>query len=77
MILSKLRRFIFDGVSIGFIFCVLVMLVLDPSEEQWLNLGINSIIAILCFGVAVAVSFMLSKMGLKTLGMVFFETKPL
>ncbi len=59
--------------SIGFVFCILVILVLEPTDEQWLNLRLNSIIAILCFVVAAGTSFFLNSAKIKSLGNVVFE----
>lgn len=67
------KRSIFDGLSIGFILTILVIIATHPSDDQWMNLSLNSIIVFALFALGAGLSFFLNKSGVKTLGEVLFE----
>lgn len=68
-----IRRSLLDGLSFAILSSVFLSVILNPTHEQLLNL---SVIASLFFGAMVAgsvVSFVLNKIGIKTLGQNLFE----
>ncbi|MBL7542288.1 MAG: phosphonate ABC transporter, permease protein PhnE [Bdellovibrionaceae bacterium] len=69
----KIKRSIFDGLCIGFILCILIIVVTNPSDEQWLNLSMNAIIALGTMIFGGIASTVLNNMGIKTLGETLFE----
>lgn len=68
-----IKRSIFDGTVIGFILCLLVILAVAPTDQQWLNLSLNSTIALMCMIIGAVLSHFLNKNGIKTLGEALFE----
>lgn len=57
----------------GYLLCVLVVAVVRPTEEQMLNLSNNVIVFVGMSILGLAVSLVLNKMSLKTLGELIFE----
>lgn len=70
---SVVKRTIFDAIILAFLFCILLVAVFNPSEEQQLNLVMNaSIFGLSMVGFA-GLSLFLNKINKKTLGEVIFE----
>lgn len=70
---STIRRAVFDGLTFGFLICVLLILIFSPTDEDWLNLSTNSLVFFISFFVAVGVSAFLNSKSIKTLGETLFE----
>ncbi|MEZ0391868.1 MAG: phosphonate ABC transporter, permease protein PhnE [Pseudobdellovibrionaceae bacterium] len=70
---SIAKRTLFDAIIVGYLLCVLLVVMTSPSEEQMLMLGRNTVIFAGALGLAAALSFGLNKVGMKTLGEVVFE----
>lgn len=70
----RIKRYVFDGITMGFVLCILLILLVKPSDEQWLNLSVNAIIAFVCVNIGACLSFFLNNQGVKTLGEVLFES---
>lgn len=70
---SVIRRTVFDGVTLAFLMIVAVVAVTSPNEAEQLNLGRNSLLALVCFVLGAIISYVANMKGLKTLGEVIFE----
>lgn len=70
---STIRRAVFDGLTFGFLICVLLILVFSPTDEDWLNLSRNSLVFFVSFVAAVGISSFLNSKSIKTLGETLFE----
>jgi phosphonate transport system permease protein len=70
---SITKRTVFDAIMIGYLFCVLLVVVLQPNEDQMLMLGRNTLVFGAFMLLAGLLSFGLNKAGLKTLGELVFE----
>lgn len=68
-----IKRSLFDGLGIGFVLCVLLILLKEPTDEQWLNLSFNAIIASAIFVLGALISVLLNLMSVRTLGEALFE----
>lgn len=64
---------VFDITTIGYILLMLVVTITQPDEDQLLELGVNTLVALACFLVAVGAVLVLEKFQIKTLGRVIFE----
>ncbi|AHZ83495.1 hypothetical protein Bb109J_c2885 [Bdellovibrio bacteriovorus] len=67
-----LRRTIFDGIVFGFLLCLLAAALFVTSEEQLLQLGLVSALALLFFVVGCGISLALSSRKVVTLGASLF-----
>ena len=67
------RAALFDSFIIGYTILCLIVAVLNPSREQMLNLGQNSLVALASFAFGAALSVVLGWLGVKTLGGQLFE----
>ncbi|WP_374031062.1 hypothetical protein [Bdellovibrio bacteriovorus] len=67
-----LRRTIFDGIVFGFLLCLLAAALFVTSEEQLLQLGLVSSLALLFFVVGCGISLGLSARKVVTLGAKLF-----
>jgi phosphonate transport system permease protein len=67
------KSLILDGVTFGGLILALLYVIYSPTENQLLNLGQNSAIAAFAFLVGIALSFLLNKANIKTLGEAVFE----
>lgn len=67
------KRSIFDSLCIGFILTILVIVATRPSDEQWMNLSLNSIIVMGLLILGGCISVILNRTGTKTLGEALFE----
>ncbi|MEQ1875138.1 MAG: phosphonate ABC transporter, permease protein PhnE [Bdellovibrionia bacterium] len=67
------KTVIMDGVIFGSLLVGLIVLISAPTEQQMLNLGQNTGIAGFSLLFGMVVSFVLNKMGIKTLGEAIFE----
>ncbi|NUM57436.1 MAG: phosphonate ABC transporter, permease protein PhnE [Bdellovibrionaceae bacterium] len=68
-----LRRSIFDGLTFGFLICILLIVVANPTDEEWLNLSKNSLIVLASFLFSMILSEILNRKSIKTLGEALFE----
>lgn len=68
-----LKARIFDGVNLLFLFLVLTVLIVDPSDAQLLNLKFNSLLALIYFLVGMVLSWGLSASGVATWGDQIFK----
>lgn len=68
-----MRRLVFDGFSFSFFFIVLLFVVLNPTEEQQLNLRINGAIFLISFFGGMILSQVLNATGIKTFGEYLFQ----
>lgn len=67
------RRTVFDSIIFSFLASVALVVALAPTEEQMLNMRFNGFIfLVLMFGGAI-LSFVLNKLGVKSLGEALFE----
>lgn len=67
------RRYVFDSFTFGFLLVVGIIFFTQPSDEQMLNLGMNSLVFALCVILGGILSFVLNKYVGKTLGESIFE----
>tara|TARA_B110001454_G_C12723326_1_gene436708 strand:+ start:73913 stop:74941 length:1029 start_codon:yes stop_codon:yes gene_type:complete len=68
-----IKRLIFDSICFGFIFSIVLIVILSPTDDQWLNLSLNFLI-VLAMGILGAVlSQFLNSKNIKTLGESLFE----
>lgn len=70
---AMIRRTVFDGVTLAFVFIVVLVMTFAPTEDDMLNLSRNSWIALGCFLLGALVSYVANNFGMKTLGEVIFE----
>ena len=70
---EKIKQIIFDAFCFTYLACLLLLAVLQPNEEQMLNLSYNASLALLVFVVGLASTFLLSKSAVKTLGRIIFQ----
>lgn len=68
-----LKGICFDGFVFSFFGAVLISAVLQPTNEQLLNLGLNSVIYLGLFLLGCALGWLLKKMNVHTLGQQLFE----
>lgn len=69
----SIRRSVFDGLTFGFLLCVVLIAMTKPTDEEWLNLSKNSLIVVGFFFVSIVISNFLNKKSIKTLGEALFE----
>jgi phosphonate transport system permease protein len=69
----SIRRSVFDGLTFGFLLCVVLIAMTKPTDEEWLNLSKNSLIVVGFFFVSIVISSFLNKKSIKTLGETLFE----
>ncbi len=69
----SIRRSVFDGLTFGFLLCVVLIAMVKPTDEEWLNLSKNSLIVVVFFFISIAISNFLNKKSIKTLGETLFE----
>jgi len=67
------KRTLFDAIMVGYLFCVLLVVAVMPSEEQMMLLGRNTLIFFGAMFLAGIISYALNTKGYKTLGEVVFE----
>lgn len=67
------KRTLFDAIIVGFLFCIFLVVVFRPTEEEMLLLGRNTLVFIAAMGLAGAISYVLNYKGFKTLGELVFE----
>lgn len=72
---NSIRKYILDGFSFSFLAIVLVAALVSPTEEQMLNLKWNSILFFSLFFVGVALSRLLEKNQVITLGAHLFASE--
>ncbi len=70
---SVTKRTVFDAIILGYLFCVLLFVIVSPSEEEMLKLGRNTLIFIAAMIGSGVLSFVINKAGQKTLGELVFE----
>ncbi len=70
---GSLKGIFFDGFIFSFLALVLLVAVLQPSEEQMLRLGLNSLLYFGLFISGSMLAYFLKKMGIQTLGRQLFE----
>lgn len=68
-----IKRLVFDSIVFAFIFCILIIAMTSPSDEQWLNLSLNTVIAAATIFLGGILSQLLNVNGIKTLGESIFE----
>ncbi len=73
MKLYVFRRSLLDGLSVAIFISVALSLILNPTEEQWLNLPLVSMIFMGAMLVGALVSQILNSIGVKTMGQNLFE----
>ncbi len=70
---SLVKRTIFDSIIFAYLATIALIVVTQPSDEQMLNLGFNSLLVLsLALGGAI-LSFVLNQQNFKTLGELIFE----
>lgn len=69
----NIRRSVFDGITFGFLICVILIAVFSPTDDDMLNLSKNTSIFIASFFVSAILSYFLNAKGIKTLGETLFE----
>jgi len=69
----RIKTQIFDSIIFGFLFVGSIFLVRPPSEEELLNLPMNTMVTLGCLALGFALSLALNQMGIKTLGESIFE----
>ena len=69
----SIRRSVFDGLTFGFLLCVVLIAMAKPTDEEWLNLSKNSLIVVCFFFISILISNFLNKKSIKTLGETLFE----
>ncbi len=67
------KRLIFDSICFAFIFCILLIAIVSPSDEQWLNLKFNTLVVGATMLLGGVFSHLLNLKGFKTLGEFLFE----
>lgn len=67
------KRLIFDSATFAFIFCILIIVAVSPTDEQWMNLSMNSLVALGTMLLGAAISQILNNVQIKTLGEELFE----
>jgi len=70
---NLIKRSIFDSIIFGYLLSVAAVVAIAPTEDQMLNLDKLSIYFGLFLLVGLAISFLLNKSGIKTLGESIFE----
>jgi phosphonate transport system permease protein len=70
---SITKRTLFDAIIFGYLICILLFIIVSPSEEEMLNLGRNTVIFVAALVGSGFLSYVLNKSGQKTLGEVVFE----
>ncbi len=73
MNISVIKRTIFDAILLGYLLIVLTVTITSPDESELMNLSRNATLFFTFVGVGGVISFLVNKMGLKTLGEVVFE----
>ena len=73
MIASMIKRTIFDSILFAYFFCVLMLAIFSPTQADMLDLGRNVLVFFAGLGLGIIVSYVLNKMGLRTLGELIFE----
>lgn len=68
-----IKRLVFDSACFAFIFCILIIVVANPTDEQWMDLSMNSIIALAMLILGGLFSQILNNAQVKTLGESLFE----
>lgn len=69
----RLKAFILDSLTFGFLFLTLYFSVRSPQPEELLILQYNLLILLIAVTLSCSLSFALSKLGIKTLGEAVFE----
>ncbi len=64
---------VFDAVGIAYLFLIALVVVFQPDDMAMLNLGRNTLLAILGVAIGFGFSFGFNGIGLKTLGEAIFE----
>lgn len=70
---SITRRTVFDSLSFAFLFCVAMIVIFSPTQDDLLNLKMNLIVFLGGAALGTAISFGMNSMNMKTLGEVIFE----
>ncbi len=70
---ENIKASVFDIFTFGYLLTLAVVIVISPTEEQLLNLGAGSLIALACFVVGAIIAMALYKAKIKTLGLLIFE----
>lgn len=66
---SFIRRTVFDAITFGFLMCVALIAIFQPSETQMLALGQNTAIVLITLGLGGILSFVLNEIvKIQTLG---------
>jgi phosphonate transport system permease protein len=66
------KRTLFDAFIFSFFFCIAIVALFSPTEEQMLNLKFNASLFLACFLVSAALSWLLNQNRMKTLGELIF-----
>lgn len=67
------RRTVFDSITFGFLICIALAVVFQPTDADLMNLGVTSKIFFAALAVGAVLSYFLNKMGIRTTGEVIFE----
>lgn len=67
------RRTVFDSLCFAFLAVTALVVILQPTNEQMLNLGMNALIFLVAGLVGAVLSFVLNRAGIKTTGEAIFE----
>lgn len=71
------RTLVFDSILMGYVFVCILVGILHPTKQQWLDLSTNSLIFGFCILVGAVLSYTLNVTGTKTLGGLIFESEHL
>lgn len=70
---ENIRAQVFDVLSLGYLFVMAAVVIFQPTEDQLLNLGVNSLIILACLIAGYILQIALMKTKVKTLGVLIFE----
>lgn len=70
---SFIRRTVFDSLIFGFLFVVFLTVIFQPSNEQMLNLGFNSLVFFSMMAAGAFLSMVLNAQKIQTLGETIFQ----
>lgn len=70
---SIFKRTLFDAIMLGYLLCVLMVVIFSPTEQDMMMLSRNTMVFFGCLAVAALISYALNKSGQKTLGEMVFE----
>lgn len=70
---ENIKALVFDIFTFGYLLTLAAVVIVQPTEEQLLNLGVGSLVALVCFVIGAILTLVLYKLRIKTLGLLIFE----